>query len=138
VPERTRRHDDRTQFVGFRRSILIQQPLTYQHRYNDQLAPVSRFRGRLGPDLPRVADSRGFRAMPSRRDARGSQGAGLLFERGQRPAAGLDGGRGGSGRRRTRRQGIALALDDAPRVLTRAADRPKQNRESSRQRVATS
>ncbi len=46
-----------------------------------------------GDGPPRVADPRGFRAMPSWRDAGGSQAARVLFERGPRPAAGLDGGR---------------------------------------------
>ena len=49
-----------------------------------------------GDDLSRVADPRGFRTMPSWRDAGGSQAARILFERGQRPAAGLDGGSGRS------------------------------------------
>lgn len=44
--------------------------------------------------------------MPSRRDAGRSQAARVLFEGGQRPAAGLDGGSSGSRRGRIQGQGI--------------------------------
>ena len=47
--------------------------------HEDRFTPKSRFRRRLGPDLSRVPDPRGFRAMPSRRDAGGSQAARVFF-----------------------------------------------------------
>lgn len=91
--------------------------------HEDQFAPASRFNQRGRSDLPRVADPRGFRAMPSWRDAGGSQAAGVLFERGQRPAAGLDGGSGRSRRSRMRGQGIAATFDDHNRSFRWSAGR---------------
>lgn len=75
--------------------------------HEDRFAPAFCFRHRRS-NLPRVVDPRRFRAMPSRRDAGRSQASRVLFEGGQRPAAGLDGGSSGSCRGRIQGQGIAI------------------------------
>lgn len=92
--------------------------------HEDRFAPAFRFRHRRS-NLPRVADPRGFRAMPSRRDAGRSQAARILFEAGQRPAAGLDGGSSGSRHSRIQGQDIAtVAGADRDRKLTTTTVQP--------------
>lgn len=125
VAERTRRHYDRAQFGGFRRSILIPQArshtniamTTNSRQYLDSGGGWDRayLESLIREDFERCHPGEPLEDLKRR-----------ASERGQRPSAGLDGGRGGSGRRRTRCRGIALALDDPPRVLTRAANPPSR------------